>query len=371
MGRIGTLLDRFGRPEDKIQIIQRGKVNPRIVRSAAYGRSWARDSEQVLSDRVLADDGQRFDQYSANPTHATHVNSAGEPTARLSIQRVYPTVTKAKTYLGDNRWTPIQDVATGSVIFDGGVRAGWMIPAWHESAGGDHDQRTDAPTPEATPTPVPMPSAAASSTPAAPAAPAAHPVGQRFSYIRVSSADQNLARQREMIGPVDKEFLDKLSARSRAQRPGLERCIDYLRDHDELIVASIDRLARSLVDLRSIIDQITAKGASVHFIKENLTFSKDSTDPRATLMLGILGSFAEFERAIIRERQAEGIALAKKAGKYKGRKRALTPEQVEKARWRADTGESKVAIARDLGVSRATLYRALSVAASPPENEVE
>lgn len=268
MGRIGTLLDRFGRPEDKIQIIQRGKVNTRIVRSAAYGRSWARDSEQVPSDRVLADDGQRFDQYSANPTHATHVNSAGELTARLSIQRVYPTVTKAKTYLGDNRWTPIQDVATGSVIFDGGVRAGWMIPAWHESAGGDHDQRTDAPTPEATPTPVPMPSAAASSTPAAPAAPAAHPVGQRFSYIRVSSADQNLARQREMIGPVDKEFLDKLSARSRAQRPGLERCIDYLRDHDELIVASIDRLARSLVDLRSIIDQITAKGASVHFIKD-------------------------------------------------------------------------------------------------------
>lgn len=67
-------------------------------------------------------------------------------------------------------------------------------------------------------------------------------------------------------------------------------------------MASIDRLARSLVDLRSIIDQITTKGASVHFIKENLTFSKESTDPRATLMLGILGSFAEFERAIIRER---------------------------------------------------------------------
>ena len=94
-------------------------------------------------------------------------------------------------------------------------------------------------------------------------------------------------------------------------------------------MASIDRLARSSVDLRSIIDQITDKGLSVHFIKKSLTFSKDSTDPRATLMLGILGSFAEFERAIIRERQAEGIALAKKAGKCKGRKRALTPEGVE------------------------------------------
>ena len=112
------------------------------------------------------------------------------------------------------------------------------------------------------------------------------------------------------------------------------------------------------MDLRSIIDQITDKGASVHFVKENLTFSKDSTDPRATLMLGILGSFPEFERAIIRGRQAEGIALAKKAGKYKGRKRALTPEGVEEAPRRAGAGESKVAIAKDLGVSRATLYRA-------------
>lgn len=77
-------------------------------------------------------------------------------------------------------------------------------------------------------------------------------------------------------------------------------------------------------------------------------------------MLGILGSFAEFERSIIRERQAEGIALAKKFGKYKGRKRALSPEKVEEARRRADAGESKVAIAKDLGVSRATVYRALS-----------
>lgn len=190
--------------------------------------------------------------------------------------------------------------------------------------------------------------------------PSASPRGQRFSYIRVSSTDQNLARQRNMIGAVDKEFVDEVSAKSSAGRPGLERCIDYLRDHDELYVASIDRLARSLVDLRAIIDQITAKGASVHFIKENLVFSKDSTDPRATLMLGILGSFAEFERAIIRERQAEGIALAKKAGKYKGRKRVLTPTQVEQARTRVEAGESKVAIAKDLDVSRATLYRALA-----------
>ena len=108
-----------------------------------------------------------------------------------------------------------------------------------------------------------------------------------------------------------------------------------------------------------IIDQITAKGASVRFIKEGLVFSATDQDPRATLMLGILGSFAEFERSIIRERQAEGIALAKKAGRYTGRKKALSPAQIIQARDRIDAGESKTAVAQDLGVGRATLYRYL------------
>ncbi|WP_255997856.1 recombinase family protein [Corynebacterium sp. CCUG 71335] len=139
-----------------------------------------------------------------------------------------------------------------------------------------------------------------------------------MSYIRVSSVDQNLARQREMVGAVDREFGDEISARSRDNRPGLDDCLAYLRHGDTLQVASIDRLARSLVDLRGIIDQITAQGASVRFVKEHLTFSKDSTDPRATLMLGVLGSFAEFERSIIRERQAEGSALAKRPESTKG-----------------------------------------------------
>ena len=101
-----------------------------------------------------------------------------------------------------------------------------------------------------------------------------------------------------------------------------------MRDGDELVVSSIDCLARSLTDLRGIVDELTGKGVTVTFLHENLIFAKGTTDPRADLMLGILGSFAEFERAIIRERQAEGIALAKKAGKYKGRKPALSPQQV-------------------------------------------
>lgn len=370
MARVGTLLDDYGRPIDRVQIIHRGKNNTRIRRSADYGRSWEVNNQQVPTDTVLLDDGQRFARHSANPKHATYVDSFGQPQARISLHRVYAHTTKATFYLGDNTWTPVEDVPTTSILFDGGASAGWMTPDWVEhkradqgddnpDAGGKEDKDDVQPPAEQDVNRLVTQLLPRFEKPGEVPSPPSFPSGQRFSYIRVSSTDQNLARQREMIGAVDKEFIDEVSAKSRAGRPGLDRCIDYLRDHDELYVASIDRLARSLVDLRSIIDQITAKGASVHFLKENLTFSKDSTDPRANLMLGILGSFAEFERAIIRERQAEGIALAKKAGKYKGRKRALTPAQVEKARIRVDAGESKIVIAKDLGVSRATLYRAL------------
>lgn len=236
--------------------------------------------------------------------------------------------------------------------FDGGASAGWHPPTWHEDAKDNSDageEVTDGDQGMATAATVTDQQKSSGTT-----------RGQRVSYIRVSTAEQNLARQREIIGAVDREFQDKISACSRADRAGFEDCIGYLREHDQLVVASIDRLARSLADLQGLIDQITDKSVSVHFIKENLTFSAESSDPRARLMLGILGSFAEFERSIIRERQAEGIALAKKVGKYKGRKHALSPEKVEEARRRADAGESKVAIAKDLGVSRATVYRALS-----------
>ncbi|AJK70110.1 recombinase family protein [Corynebacterium marinum] len=368
MARVGTLLDDYGRPADRVQIIRRGKNNTRIKRSTNYGRSWAVEDELVPTGLILDDGGLRFEQHSNNPTHATY-RANGIPKARLRVQRVYSTITKAQVYLGDTTWSEVEDFSTKDIVFDGGAGHGWNIPTWHEPIDTDtslavgelpREQGREVGERRQESTPVPVPATQVAVAPPAPAALILEASKvQRFSYLRVSSADQNLARQRAMIGDVNKEFIDEVSARSRADRPGLERCIDYLRDHDELHVASIDRLARSLVDLRFIIDAITAKGASVHFIKENLTFSEDSTDPRATLMLGILGSFAEFERTIIRERQAEGIALAKKAGKYKGRKRALSPKKVQEARRRAVAGESKVVIAKDLNVSRATLYRAL------------
>ena len=367
MARLGTLLDTVGRPEGRVEIIRKSKKTTRIRRSTNNGRSWSPIEELVATELILDDGGARFEQHAQNPGHATYLGLAGVPQARLKIQRVYAVITKAQVYLGDNTWSDVQDFPTRDICFDGGTGIGWAIPTWYhpadttgernsEPAGDVGEKRQEEGEPVVAPATTPTMQLAVPT----PAALVSAPKGQRFSYLRVSSTDQNLARQRAMIGAVTKEFIDELSARSRAHRPGLDNCIDYLRDHDELYVASIDRLARSLVDLRGIIDQITAKGASVHFLKENLTFSKETTDPRDTLMLSILGSFAEFERSVIRERQAEGIALAKKAGKYKGRKRAISPEDLEKARRRVAAGESKVAIAQDLGVGRATLYRALA-----------
>jgi len=184
--------------------------------------------------------------------------------------------------------------------------------------------------------------------------------GQTIGYVRVSTIDQNLSRQHEAIGQVDRTFSDQVSGGSRRDRHGLTECLRYVRDGDTVRVASIDRLARSLVDLQQLVDEITAKGATVHFVKENLTFTRDTTEPTSTLMLQILGSFAQFERAIIRERQAEGIRIAKAAGKYRGRPLTLTEQQVRQARDRVDAGVPKARVAADLGVSRSTLYRALT-----------
>ena len=186
---------------------------------------------------------------------------------------------------------------------------------------------------EVAPKPKPTRTPKAKSEPK-PARRASRPRGQRVAYVRVSAADQNEARQLEAVGECDRVYVEKQSARSRADRVELEECIRYLRDGDELVVASMDRLARSLVDLKQIVGEITAKGASVEFVHERATYAAGAQDPRADLMLSLLGAFAEFERAIIRERQAEGIAIAKAKGKYKGRKRVLTAEQIAKARTR-------------------------------------
>ena len=178
--------------------------------------------------------------------------------------------------------------------------------------------------------------------------------GKRVGYIRVSTLDQNTERQLDGMR-LDKEFTDKASGKD-TRRPELQRALEYVREGDTLIVHSMDRLARNLDDLRKIVRDLTGKGVVVEFVKEHLTFTGEDS-PMSTLMLSVMGAFAEFERALLRERQREGIALAKRKGLYKGRKPSLTPERAAELRERAASGEKKAVLAREFRVSRQTLYR--------------
>ena len=180
--------------------------------------------------------------------------------------------------------------------------------------------------------------------------------GKKIGYVRVSTFDQNPERQLENI-EVDKTYTDKASGKD-VNRPALQELIDYVRDGDTVVVHSMDRLARNLDDLRKLVCQLTDKQVKVQFMKENLIFSGDDS-AMSTLLLSIMGAFAEFERSLIRERQLEGIALAKKRGAYKGRKKSLSLEEVEILKSRIDSGEKKSCIARDFGISRETLYQYL------------
>ncbi len=178
----------------------------------------------------------------------------------------------------------------------------------------------------------------------------------RVGYTRVSSEGQNLDRQLDGIA-LDRVFADKVSGKN-THRPKLEELLDYVRDGDTVVVHSMDRLARNLDDLRRLVRTLTGRGVRVEFAKESLTFTGDDS-PMATLLLSIMGSFAEFERALIRERQMEGIAQAKKRGVYTGRKKSLTTGQLIEIRERINAGETKAALAREYRVSRETLYQHL------------
>lgn len=180
--------------------------------------------------------------------------------------------------------------------------------------------------------------------------------GQRIGYVRVSSFDQNPERQLEQV-QVDRIFTDRASGKN-TLRPELDRLLTFVREGDTVVVHSMDRLARNLDDLRSLVQQLAERGVRVEFVKESLTFTGEDS-PMANLMLSVMGAFAEFERALIRERQKEGIALAKQRGAYKGRKNALSPTQIAEMRTRAAEGEPKTALARAFSVSRETVYQYL------------
>ena len=180
--------------------------------------------------------------------------------------------------------------------------------------------------------------------------------GHKIGYIRVSSAEQNTERQLDGLA-MDRVFTDKISGKS-TDRPQLQEMLRFVREGDQLFVHSMDRLARNLIDLRQMVQDLTNRGVKVTFVKENLVFNGDDT-ALSVLLLSVMGAVAEFERAIIRERQAEGIRIAKVKGVYKGRKNSLTLDQAEEVRQKVAAGVPKAKVAREYKCSRETLYKYL------------
>lgn len=178
--------------------------------------------------------------------------------------------------------------------------------------------------------------------------------GKRVGYIRVSSVDQNTERQLEGI-EVDKKFTDKCSGKD-MKRPQLHAALEFLREGDVLVVHSMDRLARNLDDLRRMVMELTGRGVVIEFVKERMTFTSED-NAMSKLLLSVMGAFAEFERSLLKERQREGIALAKQKGVYTGRKPSLAPEQAKTLKKRVKAGESRTALAQEFGISRETLYQ--------------
>ena len=182
-------------------------------------------------------------------------------------------------------------------------------------------------------------------------------VGQRIGYIRVSTLDQKTDRQLDGT-TVDRLFADRASGKD-MERPQLESMLGFVRKGDVVVVHSMDRLARNLDDLRRLVQSLVKRGVRIEFVKEGLTFTGEDS-PMATLLLSVMGAFAEFERALILERQREGIALAKARGAYKGRKRTLNSDQIAALKQQiADAKQTKAEIARAFGISRETLYQYL------------
>jgi DNA invertase Pin-like site-specific DNA recombinase len=179
---------------------------------------------------------------------------------------------------------------------------------------------------------------------------------QRIGYLRVSSLDQNAERQLDGIR-LDKVFTDKASGKD-TNRPQLQAALNHVRAGDTLVVHSMDRLARNVEDMLRLVREMNDRGVSVEFVKENMSFTAGSDDSRSILMFTMLSAFAQFERSLIRERQREGIALAKAKGTvYKGRKPALNTERITQLREQAVAGVNRTKLAKEFGISRETLYQ--------------
>ena len=191
-------------------------------------------------------------------------------------------------------------------------------------------------------------------------------VGKRIGYVRTSTADQNTARQLEGV-PLDKTFTDQLSGKDR-NRPQLQACLDFLREGDTLVVHALDRLGRNVRDLLDIVEELTTKGVTVSFLHPSLSFSGDDS-PINKLLFLMLAGFAEMERSLIRERQLEGIAIAKREKKYLGRAPAIRAGNGKAAELERlyILGTGVAEMARAVNVSRQTIYSWLKARKQPEE----
>lgn len=180
-----------------------------------------------------------------------------------------------------------------------------------------------------------------------------------FNYIRVSTVSQNTDRQLREVS-CDREYLEKVSGKT-ANRPQLKALLQNLRDGDAVNVHELSRLARNTQDLFNIVDEIIAKGASVRFHKENLSFDGARRDDAfQKLMLTMLGAISTFERDLMLERQREGIEIAKSKGKYKGRRSKFNAEDLQKIREEFVASTNRSELAKRYDITRAYLYRLVS-----------
>lgn len=177
----------------------------------------------------------------------------------------------------------------------------------------------------------------------------------KIGYIRVSTEEQNTARQEVLLHElgVDELFIDKASGKN-TERPELKRMMEYVRKGDTVIVESISRFARNTRDLLDLVEQLTEKGAEFVSRKEAI----DTTTPTGKFMLTVFAAVAELEREYLLQRQREGIAVAKRQGKYTGRKPLPTPDNFEQivALWRKGEITTNEAMKR-VGMKPNTFYR--------------
>lgn len=177
----------------------------------------------------------------------------------------------------------------------------------------------------------------------------------RVAYVRVSTIEQNEARQIEALEKhdIEKWFTEKVSGKNTTDRPELNNMIDFVREGDTVYIHDFSRLARSTKDLLEIVEKLNAKGVHLVSNKENI----DTSTPTGKLMLTMIGAIAEFERQNMLDRQAEGIAIAKRNGAYKGRKAIEIDTDVFKVQYeRYKSREiTKTELAKVLKVSRPTL----------------